>query len=800
MIRGELRKLLSNRFLLVALCILFFANCFLTVSHIEENSAENVSRTFMNSIGRLAKRYNDDPDAFEDFRKEIEQKNADLMYAAYTAHPDGVFDPADYVSKEIDGENGDLQLILFFEELLSKRELTAKTPAIIASQAKDVIGRLRREGISDDAYAMQYQAYVYERYSALTVEKQEDFYPEYGWDLYFSNPYLTVCLFSAMLILTPLVFVPEKQTGMLPVLRACRRGRLTTAAYKTSVLALSGVFVTVLFSFSSLLIVYLKTGLSNAAAPIQSVDLFAAFPYAFSIVGHFFFTLLLRALAVLAFAFSVACVSVLTYEYIPSLLGGALLFGVNLLLENSPPSTSASLRVLNLTALCSGAPISQRFYSFDFFSLPLPFLIFAPIGLFFLLLLLFYALGFLYVRVTGEAFSHMIKPVKALVFMASEHLKKLASGFRAKNRLVKAHGLFVWELKKLLTLPVILLLVLLGTWQGFRCVQINQSFVPDYDYRSYLSTYYPEYEGVFTAEKARKAKAEKAYVDALQKKKKDISDGKIVLTDEERIAFSAECEKADDRAGALRVLLRQTEHLEKMQNEQGVTGWYIKYQSAEPLCLSEFSPPVYAGILLLSVLLFAREYRGKSKNDRFIILLRAAKHGRRKTFFAKYGVIALVSFILTLTFSSAELWTYVSTYNLAFGTLSAPLGSLEAFAEINCDLSILQYLFLVCFFRVVCSQALALIVSALSCILEQLLQSIAAALFLTAAPAVLCYIGLEKAAYVDLLALAGVSKSFLISAKTDLFSSDFGYFTLFFAVSLFLAAVLCGAAGRKYNR
>lgn len=149
---------------------------------------------------------------------------------------------------------------------------------ILAQTEKSMRNMKRYEGLTMNDYRYAEQAYAHQTYAALLEETSPEFVYIRGWDRLFSFHYSDVLLMAVLLLLASLLFLPEKQTGMLPILRCSKNGGGQTAAAKLGVMSVLSVGITLLFTFGVMAVYQLSCGFSDWSVPVQSIGDLRMFP------------------------------------------------------------------------------------------------------------------------------------------------------------------------------------------------------------------------------------------------------------------------------------------------------------------------------------------------------------------------------------------------------------------------------------------------------------------------------------------------------------------------------------------
>ncbi len=796
----ELYKIFKTKIFLVFLAVLILANAVLCYATIPDNECEGekMDATFWDSVEYLCKTYNESPEEYNKLLAEYEQAISDEFQQAL-GNPDYKFDPM-WSPVNIDGRHKDRVLFGYMGKLVENKEAYYEEISILKAQALSELKQLREDGESPNSYVYRYQAYVYNQYTKILEETQMQASPVFGWDAYFSYSYGDIFAFAILTLLSGLIFIPEKQSGMLSLIRSTKRGRSHVGIAKLLAASAATVIVVLLFAVSSCFVIYIKNGFADPFVPIQCIERFSTFPYISTVFSYFWVLLGFKIVSALCFTALVTLISLLFYQVLLTYIGGAMVFGICFALSALPGAQFPLVRAANLFSLAQGTPLVSRLYALNLFNMPVSYIHVAIVSTVFLTLL-FYAFTLcLYIKgsrgVELKWLSRWYKAVKKSLFdyyeMTRSWSRKIFS-FKKKER-IHAHGLVYWEAYKILRYGNLWLIVILCVMaQIVMCGQVKEEYVNDFQYRDYLTYYADRVEGELSDEKLAYVHAELdawAYLEARnQTAYQDFSSGKI--SEDEYNEFKKQYKDAYEKRGALEILEEKSSYLAEHYEKTGVKGWFLADQGMKAFLSASFNIPLYAAVLILCVMSFAMEYAGKNKNDRFVSVLRSAKKGRVQTLRSKYFVVLLLVLGLGILFYSLEAVAYMQTYSIDRSVWSAPLCSLQSYSQVDGSITILQYVLLLYFFRVLALILTAVLMISVSVLAENLLLGVGVCVFVTMIPSVIARLGLDSMKMFDFSAWFGANEYFYTSAAMDLLGNDFGVlilFTVIFALITFITA------------
>ena len=803
--RFEARKLLRFRFLLVLIALLLISSatvCFFTTQPLFSRSDADVVRDYVDT-------YIHDEDAYEAWYKEFSAALSAKQPALIAAWEEEV---AKNGLIPFDGfclSRPDLYDTHIFSDRISDRELwqiykKIDTTANDYQQGlKNIFGQSKAYaeylykrfgcGMENDEY--RYQVYVYEKYKNVEKNAVVDRQLVTGWEELFSYSYGDVFLFASLMLFSLLVFIPEKQCGMLPILRSTKNGRLKTTAAKSAFAALGALLLTLAFSLSSFLVILMKCGYSDPTVSAQNVSTLTLFPEAWSILGYYLYSLMLKNLVCLCFCAFCAFVSVISYHTAVSFGVGAGMLGLSYFFSALPVNNYPLPGCLNLFSAANGLSLSSRLRVIQPFHACIDYLLLAPV-FYALLAVLFFAWILLSsLRVHKGAKTKRAKPLRKKIAVCAKRLLQKAKRNRRKKRVRFSPSIFLWESRKLFFSNKPILWTILGLLivQIAICTFSTAGSTRTHTYRLYTAFLLPETEGAYSENGERFEELIGMFKDparSLNKLQKGIKKGEINKDDVQTLMKNLETVRDNALSGDFESIGYRNDEL-MLLYEAGKDPYIIDYHDYERLFGGGMCIPLYAAILLLGAYSFTIEYTGKSKDNRFAAILRASKNGRQKTFRAKFLFSAFAGTALAFIFYGVE---YLSI--IPGGVLNAwdaPLCSVPSFSAACGSVTIGQYALVLFIGRILAAVLFALFVSALSQIAQNLLLCLSASVGVTLIPTLLYAFGLKNAGLVSFGDFFSVNGMMKYSVEKQLFASDFGvlvlYGALFAAVTLALVLI-----------
>ena len=810
-LRFEARKLLRFRFLLVLIAVLLISSatvCFFTTQPLFSPSNADVVRDFVDTYIR-------DADAcnawYEAFSAELNKKQP-ALYRAWEEevaknglisfdrfclmHPD-LYDTHIYSDRISDRE-----LWQIYKKIDTTANNYRKQLENIFGQSKSYAEYLYKRfgcGMENDEY--RYQVYVYEKYKNVEKNAAVDRQLVTGWEELFSYSYGDVFLFASLLLFSLLVFIPEKQCGMLPILRSTKSGRLKTTAAKSAFAALGALFLTLIFSLSSFLVILIKCGYSDPTVSVQNVSTLTLFPEAWSIIGYYLYSLMLKILVCLCFCAFCALISAISCHTAVSFGVGAGLLGLSYFFSTLPANDYPLPGCLNLFSAANGLSLSSRLRVIQPFHTCIDYLLLAPIFYAFLAVLFFVWILLTSMHIhKGRQETRRAETLRKKFAVCAKRLLQTIKRNRRKKSICFLPSIFLWESRKLFFLNKPILWTVLGLLfvQIAICTFSAAGNTRSHTYRLYTAFLLPETEGAYSENGERFEELIGMFKDparSLNKLQKGIKKGEINKDDVQTLMKNLETVRDNSLSGDFESIGYRNDEL-MLLYESGKDPYIIDYHDYERLFDSRTCIPLYAAILLLSAYSFTIEYTGKSRDNRFAAILRASKNGRQRTFRAKLLFAALAGTVFAVIFYGIEYLSIIP--GSVFNAWNAPLCSVPSCSAASGSVTIGQYALVLFIGRILAAALFALFVTALSQIARNLLLCLSASVGVTLIPTLLYAFGLKNAglaSFGDFFSVNGMMK---YSLEKQLFESDFGVLALYGASFAAVTLALVLFARRRF--
>ena len=710
----ELSKF-RTRFNLVLLAVLFLAN--LAVAAVETGSYWQNSGEVRNAVNALLYEYNNDRAAYDASAEDYEERRQALFYGR-----------GEFENRLIDVPGyGDSALFRDVEPITERSRNYGRDIRRVVDSA---VRRASDPDVEKGSYVYEYQAQLILHYRPL----QDTEIPaegQFGWNEYFSLRVPAILLALASLAVFSGVWLGEKRSRIVNVLRVSKRGSAPLILAKLSASALVSVCLTLAFTLSPLAVIAVTRGFSPLSMPVQALSAFEFCPYALT-VGQF-----------LALTVSVQVALFLLFDLLVVFLGQ--------LLDHELPVYGILLVLLTAGYWLSGRQTDSPLYglrSFNFIDLAAGDFLFGRyralnlggrlVGLIPALI----ALGFVaFALLAGLPFAVGLRADSYRIFSFRLPVRMKFPKRAEKEIRFRAHSLsvFGYEMSKSMFLPVFLGLTLFALGAKF--------FVSDAYFKPYEGSYWEVYTGYMaelrgpvTEEKIRTIEDEERYVSQCFADY-DLAQAAYRDGDMELEEFREISERRNYADLVQRPLERIRERLDYL-TDPAVAEKYDNLEFLDETAVMRlFRQPLdYIFLVLLTILLsdlFIREYRTGFKS-----ILHTAKNGSSKTWGSKWGAAFIGTVIIWFLFAGVdfyEVWKTSDTTIFSAGLLSIP-----DMRETGLDMTVGQYLVRFELIRLFGSLALCAAVAGLSALTHRLSAQFAAVFAVIFIPSLLSTLGADR--------------------------------------------------------
>ena len=778
MLRYEIKKILGNRFVVFFFLLMFAVNAVLSavsVMSIPASPETDLSAEELAAIEEIFARYEEDPEAFltemdtlyaysQRFTEVQVQMTMDAMMNGVDLSTLSIQDywPEynDEIWEKIQEYNGTYRYFRNIKNYIDVTRIEKYDEVIARAEAAKI--EYVAFGMSENSYDYRYQddvidIYTVGKYVPLEIER------DIGWNHYFAYADGNICLILFLLVLVPGLLLDEKKNGTYPIIRATKRGRLTTMLAKLAAMLSVIVIAVITFSATTLILFGAEFGFSSLTNYIQIFDDYLFCPYIVTVGEYLGLSLIIKILTLFSLGTVILTASFLLRNYALTYLTGLVIGGVNFFVYftdyldiNSP------LRLLNIFTIMDAEVCFSRYYAINVFGRCLPYLtaIFLFMGLIAVIFGIWATL--LYCRSAG---GRSLRKGKKLFKIPNVALPCFIPGFAG------------FELHKVLFAgKYILLIAVILLVKGY---QIHTTDPVNY---SFSDTLYKEYmtmlEGEVTQEKLDFITDERAEIDTIRGMEKEMEanyrDG--LITYDEYVEYQGQLEDAKARDDVFKVVEARRDYLLE-QIEAGHDAHFVYSTGWNQMFGRGFDYLLYIFALVFGAMLFTTEYSAGVSG-----ILRATKRGRGELFATKYVIAVVACALMAIVCGYLDHTKLTELYTFASAT--APVQSLPILGGIGWDMTIHQYLMLFETLRVVGVVLLGFITVAVSVPSKKSVNTMATVALVTIVPFVFRRFGLDFARYFDFTTLLSGHEYLTQSAGSAL------YFILFTAAVLAVCAAL----------
>lgn len=778
----ELKKLTMHRFLLVFLAVCLCGNFILCYTFAKRDD------TYF-YLQEIEEAYRADPDSVVQYYNDLRSSNEEylaLMEAFHRGEIDTepiLFLPCTYSGNP----NADDYLLLgrFFSQQ-SVSDAFSETMNQVIVQAKvqqsEILYSYHSE--SDGRFGYQQQGLIAHTYENVLKSSKPLSGMGYGWDQFFEFDTLNIFLLLLSLTGTLTVFLSDSgKIGL--IVRTTKKGERQLSLAKIATFVIFSTVSALLLLLTAWCAVLLKCGaFSDASNSIAVFSAYRMMPLGVSVFEYFWLYLSSKLLLGWIIAAICALFCLLFRNISLGCVGTIVVAVLSFLLYEFLPTAA---RYVNLYGLARFVSLTLTFRCLNFFGYAVllwPFVLIAAVALALLLSLLV----FFFCRRSGELITSSFRPgvcIKKLVSKIPRFQRKKES---------RSYGLSLlnYEFRKLfLSRTIIFLLVIAAL---LKIGISTRSLASKSSYQTMLYTDYMEtLEGPLSQEKQMFIEEEYQKIRGVLTRYGSMQTAFFggSLNDADYAAYLEEYRYAVERADLIEKIREHSRYLETLP-EKGVADGYFLYDvDWDRLWESSSDLLLVFCIVYLSVGVFTKEY---SQNG-IIQIIRTTKKGRTTIFNQKILVCLISTTLLTFTFGLFDLFLILSNFRLP--CLDAPLLSFAFFKDSSTTLTILQFLILSAFLRMVFALLIALLSTMVGALLKNkfyTLTSVFAVIFL---PGVATKLGLTAMQYFDLTNSFSPAKLFQLSAKVQL-GGDWGYLLVLLSVVSLTVFALTLIAKKEY--
>lgn len=513
----------------------------------------------------------------------------------------------------------------------------------------------------------------------------------------FSNFVLADAIIVAIVLIVLLQFAEEKTKGLSLLVRCTKNGRSALLLERAGILATAAFTASVLVTGACLLLSRILCGKPDFARPMQSVPEFSLCAFPVSIGEYVLLSVLLKALA--AFVFGLLVLLLLVWlEAVPAVVvGGGVLFAEFLLYTLILGTDKLSgFKLANIIAMLRTEIFFKHYYNINLFGNAVGFLGFSVVILVCLAIALIVIAAVASKKCTGNNLS--LKFFSKIKVWCSLH---------APNP-----PMFFWELRKVLfSQKGILVLAAVLYFAASSGLEYRYSNNYDKD----REVYYEKYAGVITDETISKMQAERKEKEQLLIEAND-KVHELQATDPENpriITLMQTCYDLGKTIKAIDEIKEVAADALAYTKETGVETQLVKPDAYEKLFVHDRNTTNKNSMfLLLGIIGLFSGLLACEKECNMTLWLGTLFKGRKKLLFTKLGVIALMTPVLVMGVSWAQLYQIQTA--TGFNNLDATAQSLALLRGFPVPVTIGGYLVLIYVIRMVFAFLLGVLVTGIS--------------------------------------------------------------------------------------
>ena len=496
--------------------------------------------------------------------------------------------------------------------------------------------------------------------------------------------------------------------------------------YFVAVMVIVSICATLIFLGTTLIAVGLSNGgFSSAEAPVQLLPGYAKVPLEVSMLGYLSIQTCFRLIAAVVFALFVALVASLGFNYVFCFGIGAIFAAGNyFVFSREYLGTTPPFKYLNIASAADGVELFSFHRDVNFFGTPMPHGVILTVIcvisgiLISLLCALFYCKNY-------KIYMPKAANLKKIALRIGR--KDSKSGLRARS----VHPLWVYELLKNRFLPLAFVAIaLLMAHCAFVGAKVGSGAT--YGEAIYYG-YIADIKILDAEERSLYLAKERARLEAVIYEYEHMTEAYKLdeITQDEYGDYLEKYYKAKDKERALQRVEEYSRYIDRKSTSIGIDCDVIYNTGYEQFFGLGTNWFLFAAIVILSVGIFSVEYQSGNCAQ----IIRAAKKGRKETFFSKLLPYVVIGAILGVVFRASGLMVTASNYELA--DPDATLCSIRRFEAVMSVISIRQYLVIDMICSMLAGMFAAGAVCAISCIFKRTLHNLGSVGAILALPALL---------------------------------------------------------------
>lgn len=582
-----------------------------------------------------------------------------------------------------------------------------------------------------------------------------------------------------------LLFLQEKESGTLNLLRSARNGRARLAVSKLAAVSITiGVIAAVMYASILVSSYVLYGGFGDLSRYVQSMSAFSRCTLPISVGGYVLLYFLSKLAAILLATFLFAVVFSLCSSSGQAYFVTGCLLVLNLGTYTLIPSLSYFniFKYLSLFELTDTHSLYAKYNNINLFSIPVNRMAFSY-GFAILVAILAIA-GTVWSFVAAKQFGG------GWLSKLSDRIARFISRFGGSVKLFLHENFKLYISGKAL---LILIVAVVLTISGLRQRELFL-YTPEEIYMNYIN----QLLGKVTDEKIAFIEKEREDLDSCEEKIANLNEryqnGEISYAQ----FFSESTALTNSKEARLKpfeLVENQLHYLQELKETRGIDGVFTNLRYTNEFFGNKLNGEILS-VVVMFLLIMAVSYLFTSEYQNGMIrIVTAAKYGKTRLFLAKYGAAALYSVLLWAVIFCRELIDMARYYPI--GDLSAPIQSIERFSAIPVPISIFTYLCLLYGLRLIGTLAACAVTLALSILLKRRAFAVLLGASACILPMILQVLNLQDFSYVSLNGMFTLNE---LVAKPGGFMAAFLYTgvfcTLLVVLTVFVKRIFCNQKRR----
>ncbi len=675
----ELRKLVGIKYIRIIFAILLLLNGIFCLYHVSES---NNGKPPVNAIQKIFSDYSISPDSVEIeyhsrmnweaeqnelFIENMRQGNYD--YTIQTLP--NKYAPEGFTDTQV------------YSEVFDRIEYIKKYPSEIQKVIDRAIANLSEYDLLDAtniSFLKNYQNEVIEVYDGAKNNVKIGFEYTRGWDDYFTYNIVDIFIFLMIITIGTAIFIEEKVSGFLPLLRISKNGRLKTALAKISAAIIVTCIIVILFSIESWIMVWFTVGYSNPMNAIQSFDIFLYCPYMITVGEYFFISLAFKLLTFILIVSIILLCSVFSYNYIFTFMIGLCLLGIGIFTH----ITNIPIKILDFISVSTPTPLFERYRAFDICNKVVGYneFIFILFSLFTVILListiLKYAVGSTInnINIVNQSYVKNKNIFNKPLFVHKKRNYTLSLfNIEAYKTVISSH---MWI--------VLILFFVLKCFLNMNIYYPNLSF-SDHVYKEYMDML----SGEITEDKRQYLMNERNMIDTIIEQKDEMM--QLYVNDkisfDEYQSYLTKYNYAYGRNEIFQIIENHATYIDYMEKEEK-DAWFIYDTGWKKIFMADIDWTLYFMFLSVFTNIFSKEINKKSSSGSFFQIMSVSKNGRNKTLLSKYLSSCTICIIVSVIWYFIDIISVYLSYELPL--ITAPIQSIEFMGDFALNITIGQYI------------------------------------------------------------------------------------------------------------